>query len=144
MAERQNMSKLRGLSRRINKGKNKVKLKIEKQVKVKNGYLNITFPLTTEQFKMLDLFTDFMMSFASGDRSMDKPEDAEEWAVKVKQYIDALFGVNAYFKCFGDAVATHKEIGELFEQFNNLIRECKEEVKQLKGLISDCEKKMKK
>lgn len=138
------MSKSRCFSRKIKKGKSKVKLKMEKQVKVRNGYLNITFPLTIEQIKAMDLFIDYMMSFVYGDKSMDNPKDAEEWAVKVTQYIDALFGANSYYKCFGDSVASHKEIGELFGQLNNLFDECKKEVRQLRELISNCEKKIKK
>ncbi len=90
------MSKLRSISRRINKRKKPIILKVEKVLKVRNGYLKLTFPLTPEQFKIWDVFVDYMMSFVYGDRSMDNPKDAEEWEVMVKQYIDALFGVNSY------------------------------------------------
>lgn len=124
------MSKLRGLARRINKGKKLTILKVEKVLKVRNGYLKLTFPLTPEQFKIWDLFVDYMMSFVCGDRSMDNPEDAQEWEVKVKQYIDLLFGVNSYYKCFGNDVATHEDIGNLFGQVNDLIAECKAELKR--------------
>lgn len=137
MAEREKMSKLRGLSRRINKGKKPTILKVEKVLKVRNGYLKLTFPLTPEQFKIWDMFVDYMMSFVYGDRSMDDPEDAEEWEVKVKQYVDELFGVNSYYKCFGDATASHTDIGVLFEQINNVIAECRKELKKEKEVI-DC------
>lgn len=122
------MSKLRGMARKINKGK-KQTFKMEKMLRVKNGYLKLTFPLTPEQFKVWDVFVDYMLSFANGDRSMDNPQDAEEWAVRVKQYIDLLFGVNSYYKCFGDDVTTHKDIGDLFTQINNMIDECRKELK---------------
>lgn len=123
------MSKLRGLSRRMSKGKKRVSLKMEKHLRVKNGYVKITFPLTEEQFKILDLFTDYMMSFVYGHRSMDNAQDAQEWEKNVKLYIDALFGINSYYKCFGDDVATHEDIGNLFEQFNQIIAECKRELR---------------
>lgn len=61
---------------------------------------------------------------------MDNPKDAAEWEVKVKQYIDTLFGVNSYYKCFGDDAATHEDIGNLFGQINDLIAECKKELKK--------------
>lgn len=138
------MSKLRGLSRRINKGKSRVNIGMEKQLQVKNGYLKIKFPLTTEQFEIFDLFIDYMMAFVYGDKNMNNPLDAKEWETKVKLYVDLLFGVNAYHKCFGNSIASHEEIGALFEQFNVLIRECKEEVKQFRSLIADFEKNMKK
>ena len=124
------MSKLRSLKRGINKGKNKAGVKMQKAIKVKNGYLTLTFPLTQEQFKTLDLFTDYMMSFVYGDRDMDNKADAEEWAEKVKQYIDLLFGANSYYKCFGDDIATHKEIGMLFEQLSNVVSECRKEIRK--------------
>lgn len=136
------MSKLRGLERRANKGKSRVKLNIERKIKVKNGYLDVKFPLTAAQAETLDLFTDYMMSFVYGDRSMDNTEDAEEWAVKVKMYLGGLFGETAYYKCFGNSIATHEEIGELFEQLNNLVVECRKDVRQLQDLISDCKRRM--
>lgn len=123
------MSKLRGMARKINKGKKPAIAKVEKMLRVKNGYLKLTFPLTPEQFKVWDVFVDYMLSFANGDRSMENPTDAEEWEVRVKQYIDLLFGVNSYYKCFGDDVATHKDIGDLFTQINNMIDECRKELK---------------
>lgn len=122
------MSKLRGMARKINKGK-KQTFKMEKMLRVKNGYLKLTFPLTPEQFKVWDVFVDYMLSFANGDRSMENPKDAEEWEVRVKQYIDLLFGVNSYYKCFGTDTATHKDIGDLFTQINNMIDECRKELK---------------
>lgn len=125
------MSKLRSLKRGINKGKKPTILKVEKVLKVKNGYLTLTFPLTQEQLKTLDLFTDYMMSFVYGDRSMDNKADAEEWAEKVKMYIDALFGINSYYKCFGtDYVVSHREIGELFEQLTSVVSECRKEIRK--------------
>ena len=124
------MSKLRSLARKISKGKKPHAVKIEKMLKVKNGYLKLTFPLTPEQFKIWDVFVDYMMSFVYGDRSMDKPKDAEEWEVKVKQYIDLLFGVNSYYKCFENDMATHEDIGNLFGQVNELIAECRRELKR--------------
>ena len=114
----------------MNKGKQPTILKAEKVLKVKNGYLKLTFPLTPEQVLVLDLFIDYVTSFAIGDRCLDNPNDAEEWKVKVKQYIDALFGVNSYYKCFGDDVATHVDIGNLFGQLSDLIVECKKELKK--------------
>ena len=129
------MSKLRGLARKINKGKKPSILKVEKVLKVRNGYLKLTFPLTPEQFKVWDVFVGYMMSFAYGDRSMDNPKDAEEWEIKVKQYIDELFGVNSYYKIFGDDVASHTDIGVLFEQINNVIAECRKELKKEKEVI---------
>lgn len=129
------MSKLRGLARKINKGKKPSTLKIEKMLRVRNGYLKLTFPLTPEQFKVWDVFVDYMLSFANGDRSMDKLTDAEEWKVKTKRYIDLLFGVNSYYKCFGDDVATHADIGVLFGQINNIIAECRAELKTEKEII---------
>ncbi len=78
------MSKLRGLSRGINKRKSNVNLVMEKQIKVKNGYLKIKFPLTAEQFEILDLFIDYMMAFVYGDKNMNNPLDAKEWESKVK------------------------------------------------------------
>ena len=130
MAERQKMSKLRGLARKINKGKKPIVLKVEKMLRVRNGYLKLTFPLTPEQFKIWDLFVDYIMSFVCGDRSMDNSEDAKEWEVKVKLYIDLLFGINSYYKCFGDDVATHTDVGVLFGQINDLIAECRKELKK--------------
>lgn len=129
------MSKLRGLARKINKGKKPTILKVEKVLNVRNGYLKLTFPLTPEQFKIWDVFVDYMMSFVYGDRSMDNPKDAEEWEVKVKQYIDALFGVRSYYKCFGDDVATHTDIGILFGQINDLIADCRKELKKEKEVV---------
>ncbi len=123
------MSKLRGLSRKINKGKKHIDFKMEKMLMVKNGYLKLTFPLTLEQFKILDLLVDYTLSFAIGDRSMGNPKDAEEWEARVKQYIDLLFGENSYYKCFGDDVATHAEIGYLFTEINELIDQCRKELK---------------
>lgn len=124
------MSKLRGLARKINKGKKPIVLKVEKMLRVRNGYLKLTFPLTPEQFKIWDLFVDYIMSFVCGDRSMDNSEDAKEWEVKVKLYIDLLFGINSYYKCFGDDVATHTDVGVLFGQINDLIAECRKELKK--------------
>lgn len=129
------MSKLRGMARKINKGKKPTIVKVEKMLKVKNGYLKLTFPLTPEQFKIWDLFVDYMMSFVNGDRHMDNFADAKEWEVRVKQYIDLLFGVNSYYKCFGDDVATHTDIGNLFEQINEIIAECRAELKTEKEVI---------
>ena len=129
------MSKLRGLSRRIDKGKKPTIVKVEKMLKVKNGYLKLTFPLTPEQFKVWDVFVDYMLSFAYGHRSMDNPKDAAEWEVRVKQYIDLLFGVNSYYKCFGDDVATHADIGVLFGLLNDIIAECRAELKTEKEVV---------
>ena len=129
------MSKLRGLARKINKGKKPSALKMERTLRVRNGYLKLTFPLTPEQFKVWDVFVDYMLSFANGDRSMENPTDAEEWEVRVKQYIDLLFGVNSYYKCFGDDVATHADIGILFGQLNDIIAECRAELKTEKEVI---------
>ena len=130
MAERQKMSKLRGLARKINKGKKSIVLKVEKMLRVRNGYLKLTFPLTPEQFKIWDLFVDYIMSFVCGDRSMDNSEDAKEWEVKVKLYIDLLFGINSYYKCFGNDTASHTDVGVLFGQINDLIAECRKELKK--------------
>lgn len=129
------MSKLRGLARKINKGKKPSALKMERTLRVRNGYLKLTFPLTREQFKILDVLVDYMMSFSNGDRDMENPADAEEWEVKTKQYIDLLFGVNSYYKCFGDDVATHADIGILFGQLNDIIAECRAELKTEKEVI---------
>ena len=124
------MSKLRGLARKINKGKKSIVLKVEKMLRVRNGYLKLTFPLTPEQFKIWDLFVDYIMSFVCGDRSMDNSEDAKEWEVKVKLYIDLLFGINSYYKCFGNDTASHTDVGVLFGQINDLIAECRKELKK--------------
>lgn len=123
------MSKLRGLSRRINKGRKHIDFKMEKMLKVKNGYLKLTFPLTLEQFKILDLLVDYTLSFAIGDRSMENSRDAEEWGTRVKQYIDLLFGADSYYKCFGTSIATHADIGYLFTEINELIDQCRKELK---------------
>ena len=124
------MSKLRGLARKINKGKKSIVLKVEKMLRVRNGDLKLTFPLTPEQFKIWDLFVDYIMSFVCGDRSMDNSEDAKEWEVKVKLYIDLLFGINSYYKCFGNDTASHTDVGVLFGQINDLIAECRKELKK--------------
>ena len=129
------MSKLRGLARKINKGKKPSALKMERTLRVRNGYLKLTFPLTREQFKILDVLVDYMMSFSNGDRDMENPTDAEEWEVRVKQYIDLLFGVNSYYKCFGTSIATHADIGVLFGQINDIIAECRAELKTEKEVI---------
>ena len=129
------MSKLRGLSRRINKGRKPTILKIEKVLKVRNGYLKLTFPLTPEHFKFWVVFVDYMLSLVFGYRSMSDSGDAEEWEIKVKQYINALFGVNSYYKCFGDDVATHTDIGILFGQINDLIADCRKELKKEKEVV---------
>lgn len=135
------MSRLRRLSRKINRAQKGVPIRFEKELKVKNGYLRVALPLSKSAFRAWDMFTDYMLSFAYGDRSMENPKDAKDWKEKVVYYIDGMFGIGSYYKCFGTAVASHEDIGELFSELNKIVAECKEEVKEIKKIITDCEMK---